>query len=166
MAINDLRVEIRETIKLNGESSYDSLNAATISGINEVSKRLVTVPTSSEQEILGFSTAIDSGVFVIGDIRYVRITNLGNAADTSGSADIRLTLKNTTNEEFALKLPSGRTFMYNGSNTGVYKGVSSSMAASGSALSSSLDTVFANLSNITARSSGSNCNLEYFVASI
>ena len=104
--------------------------------------------------------------FVIGDLRYVRITNLGNTADTSGSADIRLTLKNTTNEEFALKLPSGKTFMYNGSDTGAYKGVSSSMTASGSALSSSLDTVFASLSNITARSSGSNCNLEYFVASI
>ena len=168
MSLNKLTVRISEIINLGKGIDYDTFFETNVDGINEVSKRRVTVPTSSEKEILAFDSSIGSGTFIENDIRYARITNIGSdssESDPSGSAEIRLTLKNTNNEEFAFRLPSGKSFMYNGRNKGDILGVSQSMAASGSALSSSLDEVFATLSNITAQSSGSNCNLEFFVAS-
>ena len=41
-----LRVEIRESIKINSDNIYDSYNHRTITGINDIVKRVVTVPTS------------------------------------------------------------------------------------------------------------------------
>ena len=162
---NELKVEIRETIRLSQDTDYNSLTVSSFSNINEVSKRIVTVPTSSEQELVSFSTNIGSGTFIENDVRYLRITNIGNASDVSSSAEVRLTFKANDNGEFAFRLPSGKTFLYNGRYEGDILGVSQSMAASGSALSSSLDEVFSTVSNISVQSSGSNCDVEYFVAS-
>ena len=71
-------------------------------------------------------------------------------------------------EEFAIKIPQGQTFLYNGVHPNGVSG--SSMAASGSALSSSLESVYASLSNVTAKSSSplssGSCDLEYLVASL
>ena len=167
-ATNELIVRIRETIHI-GDTDYNSYSTTTFSNIKEISKRIATVPTSSEQEIVSFSTSIGSGTFVENDVRYLRITNMGAelSTDLSSSAEIRLTFKSTNAEEFAFKLPAGKSFIYNGRSVGDILGVSSSIAALGSALSSSvLEQPFSTISNITAQSSGSNCDLEYFVASI
>ena len=51
MSDNKLKVTIREEINLNGDS-YDALNINTLENINEISKRILTIPTGSEQEIL------------------------------------------------------------------------------------------------------------------
>ena len=164
MSDNKLKVTIREEINLNGDS-YDALNINTLENINEISKRILTIPTGSEQEILNFSSSINSGTFINSDVKYIRLTNLGNPNDDSAFIDV--TFKNFSDEEFAVKIPKGQTFMYNGGENGVS---GSSMTASGSALSSSLESVYASLSNITAKSSSplssGSCDLEYLVASL
>ena len=81
-----LTVTLTEAVSLNG---YDqgSKNTLTIASVNEVNKRIVTVPTS-EIEVVAISTANASGTFIEGDVRYIRITNLD---DTN---HVTLTFKN------------------------------------------------------------------------
>ena len=103
----NLKVEIRESITLDGESNYNSYNFQTLTDINEVSKRRVTVP-ETEQEILGFGTSIGSGTFKEDEVRYIRITNM------SKQWPVVLVLKNDDNDEFMYKLDKQASFMYVG----------------------------------------------------
>ena len=158
-----LKIDIRESIELNN-NKYDNFNSYVIQAINEIDKRITTVPTH-EQEIAYVSGSIGRGAFITTDVRYMRFTNIGNSVDPQ--ADIRLTFRNTNDAEFAVKIPNGGTFMYQGISG---SGVTSTLAASGSALSGSdsstaNDGVFGSLYTITAKSSGSACDLEYFIAS-
>lgn len=100
-----LTVTHTESISLNG-SQLGATNTMTISGINEVSKRIVTVPTS-EVVLASFSTAVSNGTFIEGDVRYIRITNKDNAEF------IYLVFKNEYNNEFCVKLDYGQSFVYN-----------------------------------------------------
>ena len=166
MSDNKLKITIREEINLNGDS-YDSLNINTIENINEISKRILTIPTGSEQELVSFDSNIGSGTFINTDVRYMRFTNLGTVSSSFNpndpSAVINVTFKSFSEEEFAIKIPQGQTFLYNGGTNGVS---GSSMTASGSALSSSIEEVYTSLSNITVQTSGSgDCDLEYLIAS-
>ena len=160
--MSTLKVEIRESIEINA-NDYGSYNAISLNGINEVSKRIVTVPTT-EQEILAMSTTVGSGTFIEGDVRYIRITNL------STDNPIILTFKNEEFDnghgEFAIKLDKGLSYVYSG--------------ISGSGVVDTMDTTgssavglgpngpnMKDLVNITAQSSGStSSDIEYFVASI
>ena len=144
-----LKVEIRESIKLN-DNSFDSYNSQILRDITDVSKRIVTVPIT-EQELVATSTTIGSGTFVTGDVRYVRITNL------SDEWPILLTLKNSDNDEFMYKLDKKSTFIYSGETdilgTTTGSGVARSFDSDNTALPNSDSMV--DLSNITAFASAS-----------
>jgi hypothetical protein len=177
----DLRVDIKEFITLHGDK-YDSLNTLTIKEVDEISKRVVTIPSSSEKEIISISSDIGSGQFITGDVQYARFTNLGSPT-TTGSVPVVLTFKNTNADEFAVKVDEGYSYVYSavGSISDIRPentasaaqtrpgGVSNTFIATGS--SANIDTpagttLFGSLSNVTAISSGSfNCDLELFVAS-
>ena len=103
-----MTVRIVESIKLNG-TEQGAINTRTISSINEISKRILTVPTS-EIIITSFSTAVATGTFVEGDVRYIRITNKD---DTNF---VYLVFKNEYSNEFCIKLDSGQSYIYNGDN--------------------------------------------------
>ena len=104
----NLKVTIREELTLNG---YDqgATNTLTISGINELSKRIVTA-TTTEAGLLGFLSALSSvgvtankvgylaGILDDGDVKYIRITNL------DGSNHITLTFRDEDNTEFRMKV--------------------------------------------------------------
>ena len=100
-----LTVTHTESISLNG-SQLGATNTMTVSGINEVSKRIVSVPTS-EVVLASFSTAVSNGTFIEGDVRYIRITNKDNAEF------IYLVFKNEYNNECCMKLDKGQSFIYN-----------------------------------------------------
>ena len=68
-----LKITITESITLNG-SQQGGVNTKTINNINEVTKRIVSVPTS-EVQLVAFSTAVAAGTFIAADVRYIRITN-------------------------------------------------------------------------------------------
>ena len=146
-----LKVTITESIKLKGKDQ-GSTTELTINDINEVASRIVTVPTS-EVEIIAMSTAVSSGTFVEGNVRYIRITNLDDTNHVS------LTFKNEDNDEFWVKLDKGQTFIYNGDLSG---GVVDTMEAAATAITPG---TFADLVNITALADTAACDLEIFVAS-
>ena len=103
-----MTVRIVESIKLNGVEQ-GAVNTRAISSINEVSKRILSIPTS-EVTISSFSTAVSTGTFIEGDVRYIRITNKD---DTNF---VYLVFKNEYNNEFCIKLDSGQSYIYNGDN--------------------------------------------------
>jgi len=148
-----LTVTLKESIELNGVEQ-GATNEKTIASINEVSKRIVTVPTSGEPEVVAMSTAIASGTFIEGDVRYMRFTNLD---DTNF---ITLTFKNENDDEFAIKLDAGHSFIYPGDNSG---GVVDTMdAIDGTGLTYDLG----DLVNCTADADTASCDMEIFVASV
>tara|TARA_R100001143_G_scaffold46450_1_gene41515 strand:+ start:275 stop:745 length:471 start_codon:yes stop_codon:yes gene_type:complete len=147
-----LTVTVTEAVSLNG---YDqgSKNTLTIASINEVNKRIVTVP-ASEIEVVAISTANASGTFIEGDVRYMRFTNLD---DTN---HLTLTFKNENDDEFAVKLDKGQSFIYNADSSG---GVVDTMdGIDGTGLTLSLG----DLVNVTALADTAACDLEIFVACV
>ena len=139
-----MTVRIVESIKLNGVEQ-GAVNIRAISSINEVSKRILSIPTS-EVTISSFSTAVSTGTFIEGDVRYIRITNKD---DTNF---VYLVFKNEYNNEFCIKLDSGQSYIYNGDNN---SGVIDTMLANQVALGfteATGDTTdsSANITNITA----------------
>jgi len=149
-----LTLTVKESIELNGVEQ-GATNVKTVASINEVSKRIVTVPdTTDGVEVVAMSTAITSGTFIKGDVRYMRFTNLD---DTNF---ITLTFKNSNNDEFAIKLDAGHNFIYPGDNTGGMVGTMD--AIDGTGLTYSLG----DLVNVTADADTASCDMEIFVASV
>ena len=146
-----LTVKIHESISLNGKDQGGTTSLS-LSSINEISKRIVTV-TTSEVEVIAMSTAASTGTYIEGDVRYMRFTNLD---DTN---HITLTFKNENDDEFAVKLDKGQSFIYNGDISG---GVVDTMdAVDGAGLTVSLG----DLVNVTADADTASCDMEIFVAS-
>ena len=149
-----LKVTITEEIKL--KESMKVTNALSIGNINETSKRIVTI-TTAEATIATFSSAVASaGHYVAANVRYIRFTNLD---DTNF---ITLTFRNQDNDEVALKLDAGQSFIWNGDNadgmTAVFNATQDADAAS--------DTAFGSLTNIQADANTASCDLEMFIASV
>ena len=151
----DLSVTVTENISLRG---YDqgSTNTLTISGINEVSKRILTI-TTNESTIATFSGAVASaGHYNDSYVRYMRFTNLD---DTNF---ITLTFRNQDNDEVAIKVDAGQSFMWCGDNA---DGMSAVFNATEDADAAS-DTNFGSLTNIQADANSGSCDLEMFIASV
>ena len=148
-----LTITLKESIELNGVEQ-GATNTKTISSVNEVSKRIVTV-TTTEAEVVAFhASAISSGTFIEGYARYLRVTNLD---DTNL---IVLTFKNENDDEFAVKVDAGHSFIFPGDNS---EGVVDTMdAIDGTGLSLSLG----DLVNVTADADTASCDMEIFVASV
>ena len=101
----NLTVTHTEDITLNGQQ-FGGTNIFSVSGINNIDKRIVSVPTS-EITLISMSTAVSAGTFKEGSVRYIRITNMGSASF------LYLVCKNEYNNEFCVKLDAGQTFIYN-----------------------------------------------------
>lgn len=71
-----LTVQVREEVTLNNRK-LGGQNVHKIEGINEVSERILTVPTS-EVAIMGLSSTVGAGTYITSDVQYIRLTNLGN----------------------------------------------------------------------------------------
>ena len=147
-----MKVRITEEITLNGRDQ-GSMNELSIGSINEISKRIVSVPTS-EIEIIKMDTTAGAGQFVEGDVRYIRITNKD---DTN---NVFLTFKNEDNDEFTVLLDYGQSFIYNSNFDGGV--VNTFDANAGEANINNLG----DLVNITAQADTAAVDLEIFVASV
>ena len=150
-----LVVKITESITLNG-SPQGAINSRVISSVAEVSKRIVTI-TTAESTIATFSAAVASaGHYVAADVRYIRFTNLD---DTNF---LTLTFRNQDNDEAAIKLDAGQSFIWNGDNA---NGMTAVLNATQDADAAS-DTAFGSLTNIQADANSGSCDLEMFIASV
>ena len=148
-----LKVTITEQCYLNGRNQGGS-QTLSISNVDEVSKRVVTVLTAGI-ELLKFHDTAAAGQFVYGDVRYIRITNKDDANN------VYLTFKNAQNDEFVVLLDKGQSFIYNSNLDG---GVVNTFDANtaGAASSDNLGT----LTSISAKADTANVDVEIFVASI
>ena len=126
------------------------------SGINEISKRILTI-TTTECVINTFSSAVASaGHYTAADVRYIRFTNL------DGTNFVTLTFRNQDNDEVAIKLDAGQSFVLNGDNT---NGMTAIFNATQDADAAS-DTAFGSLTNIQADANTGSCDLEVIIASV
>ena len=149
-----MTVTLTESITLNGVDQGGT-NTLTISSINEVSKRIVT-STTTETEILSFSAAFGGHGFVSADVRYIRITNLD---DTNS---VTLTFKNQGNDECAMLLDKGQSFIFNSDLTNGVQDVIDCTENAG--VDPGLSGV-GDLSNVTVWCDTASVDIEVFVAS-
>ena len=150
-----MTVTVTESIALNGKDQ-GAINELSIESINEISKRIVTI-TTTEAEILKFhATDIDAGRYIIGDVRYMRFTNLD---DTNF---ITLTFTNEDSDEVAIKLDAGQSFIWNGDNSGGLVDVFNATEAANVAS----DTALGDLTGIQADANTASCDLEMLIASV
>ena len=141
-----LKVTIEEEITLNGVRQ-DSENIVRISDINEVYKRIVTIP-ASEVTVVLFSTAVAAGTFIEGDIRYIRLTNKD---DTNY---IILNIEGDSSTDFSVRLDPGASFLITSTNT---SGVVDYADITGATLE--------DLTGIKATANSAASDLEIYVAS-
>ena len=150
-----LTVTHTEDITLNGQQ-FGGTTIKTFASITEISKRILTI-TTAESTIATFSSAVASaGHYIAADVRYIRFTN------QDGTNFITLTFRNQDNDEVAIKLDAGQSFIWNGDNvngmTAVFNATQDADAAS--------DTAFGSLTNIQADANTGSCNLEMIIASV
>ena len=150
-----LTVTVTETISLNGQS-LGATNVKAIGSIAEIYKRIMTI-TTNEATIATMSGAVASaGHFNDAAVRYMRFTNLD---DTNF---LTLTFRNQDNDEVAIKLDAGNTFIWTADNSagmvGVFNATQDADAAS--------DTALGSITNIQADANTGNCDLEVFIASV
>ena len=144
-----------EDITLNGQQ-FGGTNIKTFASINEISKRIITI-TTAESTIATFSAAVASaGHYVAADVRYIRFTN------KDGTNFITLTFRNQDNDEVAIKLDAGQSFVLNGDNT---NGMTAFFNATQDADAAS-DTAFGSLTNNQADANTGSCDLEMIIASV
>ena len=148
-----MTISLTESLTLNNVEQGGNTSQS-ITGITEISKRTVVV-TQTESTIATFSAAVAAGNYIAADVRYIRFTN----KDTSNF--ITLTFRNQDNDEAAIKLDYGQSFIWNGDNsngmTAVFNATQDADAAS--------DTAFGSLTNIQADANTGSCDLEMFIAS-
>ena len=150
-----LTVTHTEDIILNGQQ-FGGTNIKTFASINEISKRVLTI-TTTESVIATFSAAAASaGHYIAADVRYIRFTN------KDSTNFITLTFRNQDNDEVAIKLDAGQSFVLNGDNAGgmvdVFNATQDADAAS--------DTALGDLTNIQADANTGSCDLEMVIASV
>ena len=151
----NLTVTHTEDITLNGQQ-FGGTTVKSFSGINEISKRILTI-TTAECVIGTFSSAVASaGHYTAADVRYIRFTNL------DGTNFVTLTFRNQDNDEVAIKVDAGQTFVLNGDNV---NGMTAVLNATQDADAAS-STNFGSLTNIQADADTGSCNLEVIIASI
>ena len=150
-----LTVALTESITLNG---YDqgAKNTITIDSIAEVQKRIMTI-TTNEATIATMSGAVaSSGHFNDSAVKYMRFTNLD---DTNF---LTLTFTNSDNDEVAIKLDAGNSFMWFADNTG---GMVDVFNATQNANADS-DVDLEPITTIQADANTGNCDMEMFIASV
>ena len=148
-----LTVTVTEALTLNGVDQ-GATNTRTIASIAEISKRIVTT-TTTESLIASFGSAIAQGTYIIANVRYIRLTNLD---DTNF---IKITFLNEDNDEVAIKLDAGQSFIWNGDNNGgmvdVFNATQAADAGAGS---------LGDLATIQADADTADCDLEMIIASV
>ena len=149
-----LTVSISESLTLNGVQQGGS-NTFTISSINEISKRILTI-TTNESTIATMSGAVGSaGHFNDSFVRYMRFTNL------DGTNHVTLTFRNQDNDEFAIKVDAGNTLAIYADNSGGMVGMFNATQDADAAS----DTALGSITNIQADAGASTVQIEMFVAS-
>ena len=150
-AASTLTVTLKESLTLDGRD-YGGNQSYSFSSIGNVTRRIETV-TTTEATIITFSTSMGPGQYIPGQVKYLRFSNLD---DTN---HIVLTFANENDDEAAIKLDAGQSFVINGDNSGGMVDVLD--AIDGTGLTYSLG----DLKSVTADADTASCDMEIFIAS-
>ena len=146
-----LTVTLTEALTIDGRD-FGGIQTMSIPSIKDVTKRIVSI-TTTEATVLNFGAAIAPGTYIVGDVQYLRFSNLD---DTNF---ITLTFANENDDEFAVKLDKGHSLIVCGDVAG---GMADMIdAIDGTGLTYSLG----DLKSITADADTATCDLEIYVAS-
>ena len=152
-ASSTLTVSVMESISINGRD-YGGISRAQVGTIADVSKRIVTILHTAESVIATFAAAIGAGGYIAADVMYLRFTNLD---DTNF---VTLTFRNQDNDEFAVKVDAGHSFILSGDNVNGMSAVFNATQDADAAYS----TNFGSLTNIQARADTGSVDVEMFIA--
>tara|TARA_R110001606_G_scaffold63840_1_gene148239 strand:- start:216 stop:668 length:453 start_codon:yes stop_codon:yes gene_type:complete len=141
-----LSVEIKEQITLNG-TVYDQTVTTSITGIGNVSKRIMTIAASGTANIATFLSTVTNDAYDTEDVRYIRVTNLD---DTSA---VILTLSQASTAS-GLELKAG--------NSSTIFSINANGAASKAALTSAGAIEEIHVHN----ASGAAIDIELFIATV
>ena len=148
-----LTVTLQEDLVLNNSQQGGTITKE-VTGINESSKRMLTI-TTNESTIATMSGAVaSSGHFNDAVVRYMRFTNL------DGTNHVTLTFRNQDNDEFAMKVDAGNSFMVFADNSGGMVGMFNATQDADAAS----DTALGSITNIQADAGASTVRIEMFVA--
>ena len=146
-----LTVKLTESLTIDGRD-YGGVSSWTHSGISNVTRRLETV-TTTEATIIRFAAAIGAGTYIPANVKYMRFSNLD---DTN---HIVLTFANENDDEVAVKLDAGQSFIWNGDNSGGMVDVMDAIDGTG------LSLALGDLKSITADADTASCDMEIYIAS-
>ena len=139
-------VQITESLTL-ANVDRGGTHTRTITNVAEADRRVMTVASSGETDLVELDTANGQGKFVRASIRYIRITNLD---DTNF---IRVRFKKSGAETADVKVSAGATFMF---STG-----SMDVDATASAFSA-----FVDIDNISAQADTADVDIEFVVFAV
>ena len=156
-----LKVKIQEDIILDNQD-YSSKRVLEISGINEIYKRIITVPAGSDSTIAlfrstsGTTSGVESAALDIDDVKYIRVTNLDSSNSVNLSLQINTDEDNGDADDSAtILLEAGKSFIMGTPHDGI--AVNSAAA--------SVVTSLVDLESILIDSSSNAVNIEVIIAS-
>ena len=138
-------ITVTEALTINSRD-YGSTQSFTIASIANVTRIIITA-TTTEATVLTWSSAMAAGQSIPAKCQYIRFTNLD---DTN---HIIITIANENDDEVAIKLDKGRTFILAGDVSG---GFADMLDMKDSALSLSLG----DLKSITLDADTASCDVE------
>jgi len=142
----DLTIYINEKITLDG-NERGTLNAQTITGINNIDSRIMSCPSGSNSSIFRFYTAGDTlyGSFITSSFKYGRVTNKSNVP-------LKLTVEYATDGSSTFAVDPYSSFYL------------SSTQGTGSTMNPEDFTYNDYIFQILVEPSGSSATIEYFIA--
>ena len=147
-----LTVKITETVSLNGREQGGD-NTLTVGSINEIFKRIVTVPVTEINIYTTTDSVAGGSQFKSARVQYVRLTNKD---DTNV---IWIVVKNEGNDEFVIILAPGESWLSYNQDSATNGGMNAANYAI-----SDIDVGLQDITAVSARASTAACDLEVFVA--
>jgi len=150
-----LTATITEAITLNGKDQGGTY-ATTISGVNDIYKRIVTVPSGGDTTIASFQTAVSTSdnALDLENVKYIRVTNIDGSNPVNLSLQIAGGEDGTGNMSTTVLLEAGRSFMLGT----VHDGIATSDA------NATIVTALTDLESILVDSLSANVQLEVLIA--
>ena len=154
----NLTVTITEAVTLNG-ASRGSTNTLTVSGVDDVYHRIVTIPANNDTTIANFHAAssVSDSSLDVEDVKYIRVTNM----DASNSINLSLQIDageddSAADENVTILVEAGKSFIMGSPSDGI--GVVDDSATLVAALH--------NLESILVDSGANAVQVEVFIASV
>tara|TARA_Y100001963_G_C6624410_1_gene373296 strand:- start:10 stop:468 length:459 start_codon:yes stop_codon:yes gene_type:complete len=143
----NLRITITEQVTLN-KKDQGGTTTQTISSINEVDSRIITVPSGSQTNLFSLSNNPSAGTFVTSSLKYARITNKDD------SQHLRLRVSSSVANSGDFRINPGDSFLLTNSKV---------TGSIGTTLNSTFN--YTDITGIFVEPSGSDIDVEYFIAS-